>query len=159
MRRREFVAGLGVAAAWPMAARAQQRTMQVIGILGSTTAEAYAFQMTAFMQGLKEAGFVPGQNVVLEQRWANDQYDHLPEMAADLVRAKVSLIAAIGNNLPTRGAKAATSTIPIVFAMGSNPVALGLVASLNRPGENVTGVTTYAGELLQKRVQLLHDMV
>jgi putative ABC transport system substrate-binding protein len=157
MRRREFVAGLGVAAAWPMAARAQQRTMPVVGILGSTTAER--FRMDAFMQGLKEAGFVAGQNVVFEQRWANDQYDHLPEMAADLVRAKVSLIAAIGNNLPTRAAKAATSTIPIVFAMGSNPVALGLVASLNRPGGNVTGVTTYAGELVQKRFQLLHDLV
>ncbi len=130
MRRREFIAGLGVAAAWPIAARAQQR------------------------QGLKEAGFVPGQNVVLEQRWANDQYDQLPEMAADFVRAKVSLIAAIGNNLPTRAAKVATSTIPIVFTMGSNPIALGLVASLNRPGGNVTGVTTFAGELFAKAVPI-----
>src|ERR1700686_3132308 len=159
MRRAEFVAGLGGAAAWPMAAWAQQRTMPVVGILGSPTAESYAFRMAAFMQGLEEAGFVLGQNVVLEQRWANDQYDHLPEMAGDLVREKGSLIAAIGNNLPTRAAKAATSTIPIVFAMGSNPVALGLVASLNRPGGNVTGVTTYAGELVQKRFQLLHDLV
>jgi putative ABC transport system substrate-binding protein len=159
MRRREFVAGLSVAAGWPKAARAQQRTMPVVGILGSATAEVYASRMAAFMQGLKEAGFVPGQNVVLEQRWANDQYDRLPEMAADLVRAKVSLIAAIGNNLPTRAAKAATSTIPIVFAMGSNPVGLGLVASLNRPGGNITGVTSVAGELLQKRFQLLHDLV
>jgi len=159
MRRREFIAGLGVAAAWPIAARAQQRTTPVVGILGSTRAEGYTSSMAAFMQGLKEAGFVPGQNVVLEQRWANDQYDQLPEMAADFVRAKVSLIAAIGNNLPTRAAKVATSTIPIVFTMGSNPVALGLVASLNRPGGNVTGVTTFAGELLQKRFQLLHDLV
>jgi len=159
MRRREFVAGLSVAAGWPKAARAQQRTMPVVGILGSATAEVYASRMAAFMQGLKEAGFVPGQNVVLEQRWAKDQYDRLPEMAADLVRAKVSLIAAIGNNLPTRAAKAATSTIPIVFAMGSNPVGLGLVASLNRPGGNITGVTSVAGELLQKRFQLLHDLV
>src|SRR6266446_1976215 len=125
MRRREFIAGLGVAAAWPIAARAQQRTTPVVGILGSTRAEGYASRMAAFMQGLKEAGFVPGQNVVLEQRWANDQYDRLPEMAADLVRAKVSLIAAIGNNLPTRAAKAATSTIPIVFAMGSNSRSTG----------------------------------
>jgi len=159
MRRREFIAGLGVAAAWPIAARAQQRTTPVVGILGSTRAEGYTSSMAAFMQGLKEAGFVPGQNVVLEQRWANDQYDQLPEMAADFVRAKVSLIAAIGNNLPTRAAKVATSTIPIVFTMGSNPVALGLVASLNRPGGNVTGVTTFAGELVQKRFQLLHDLV
>src|SRR5260370_203553 len=159
MRRREFVAGLSVAAGWPKAAGAQHSRMPVVGILGSATAEVYASRMAAFMQGLKEAGFVPGQNVVLEQRWAKDQYDRLPEMAADLVRAKVSLIAAIGNNLPTRAAKAATSTIPIVFAMGSNPVGLGLVASLNRPGGNITGVTSVAGELLQKRFQLLHDLV
>src|SRR5258706_5154797 len=159
MRRREFIAGLGVAAAWTIAVRAQQRTTPVVGILGSTRAEGYTSSMAAFMQGLKEAGFVPGQNVVLEQRWANDQYDQLPEMAADFVRAEVSLIAAIGNNLPTRAAKAATSTIPIVFAMGSNPVELGLVASLNRPGGNITGVTSVAGELLQKRFQLLHDLV
>jgi putative tryptophan/tyrosine transport system substrate-binding protein len=145
LHRRDFITLLGgAAAAWPLAARAQQRTMPVIGILGSTMAKAYAFQMAAFMQGLKEAGFVPGQNVVLEERWVDDQYDRLPEMAADLARAKVSIIAAIGNNLPTRAAKAETSTIPIVFAMGSNPVALGLVASLNRPGGNVTGVTTFA---------------
>src|SRR5260221_11905783 len=115
MRRREFIAGLGVAAAWPIAARAQQRTTPVVGILGSTRAEGYKSSMAAFMQGLKEAGFVPGQKVVLEQRWANTQYDKLPEMAADLVRTKDSLLSDIGNNQSTRAAKAATSTSPTVF--------------------------------------------
>src|SRR5258708_2617266 len=134
MRRRAFIAGLGSAAAWPVAARAQQRTIPVVGVLGSSVANRYAFVMAAFMKVLKEAGFNEGQNLVVEQRWANNQYDRLPEMAADLVRARVSLILAIGNNLPARAAKAATSTIPIVFVMGANPVALGLVASFNRPG-------------------------
>ena len=131
MRRRAFIAGLGSAAAWPVVARAQQRTIPVVGVLGSATADA--FFMPAFMQGLKEAGFIEGQNLAFEQRWANNQYDRLPEMAADLVRARVSLIVAIGNNLPARAAKAATSTIPIVFSMGADPVALGLVANLQPP--------------------------
>jgi putative tryptophan/tyrosine transport system substrate-binding protein len=159
MRRREFIAGLGSAAVWPAAARAQQRTIPVVGVLGSSTAKDFALFMAVFMQGLKEGGFIEGQNVVIEQRWANNQYDRLPEMAADLVRTRVSLIAAIGNNLPARAAKAATSTIPIVFAMGLDPVALGLVASLNHPGGNVTGIYTAIVEILQKRIQLLHDLV
>jgi putative ABC transport system substrate-binding protein len=157
MRRREFIAGLGSAAAWPVAARTQERRTPVVGILGTTTAESY--RMAAFMQGLKEAGFIEGQNVGIEQRWANNQYDRLPEMAADLVRSRVSLIAAIGNNLAARAAKAATSTIPIVFSMGADPVALGIVASLNHPGGNVTGATSAIGEILQKRLQLLHEVV
>jgi putative ABC transport system substrate-binding protein len=111
------------------------------------------------MQGLKEAGFIEGQNVGIEQHWANNQYDRLPEMAADLVRSRVSLIAAIGNSMAARAAKAATSTIPIVFNMGADPVALGIVASLNRPGGNITGATSAIGEILQKRLQLLHDVV
>jgi putative ABC transport system substrate-binding protein len=115
--------------------------------------------MAAFMQGLKEAGFIEGQNLAVEQHWANNQYDRLPEMAADLVRARVSLIAAFGNNLPASAAKAATSTIPIVFIMGADPVALGLVASLNHPGGNITGITIAIAEVLQKRLQLLHDLV
>jgi putative tryptophan/tyrosine transport system substrate-binding protein len=156
MRRREFIAGLGSAAAWPLAARAQQRTMPVIGILGTTSAETN--RVAAFMQGLKEAGFIEGQNVRIEQRWANNQYDRVPEMAADLVRSRVSLIAALGNSLSARAAKAATSTIPIVFNMGADPVALGIVASLNHPGGNITGATSALGELLQKRLQLLHDV-
>jgi putative tryptophan/tyrosine transport system substrate-binding protein len=159
MRRREFIAGLGSAAAWPVVARAQQPKMPVVGVLGSAVANSYGFLMAAFMRVLKEAGFNEGQNLAVEQRWANNRYDRLPEMAADLVRARVSLILAIGNNLPARAAKAATSTIPIVFVMGANPVALGLVASFNRPGGNITGVTTVIVDILQKRLQLLHDLV
>jgi putative tryptophan/tyrosine transport system substrate-binding protein len=156
MRRREFIAGLG-AAAWPLAARAQQRTIPVVvGVLSST---ADTLVMAPFMLGLKEAGFIEGQHLVVEQRWANNQYDRLPEMAADLVRARVSLIVTFGNNLSARAAKAATSTIPIVFFMGADPVALGLVASLNHPGGNITGVTVAIAEVLQKRLQLLHDLV
>jgi putative tryptophan/tyrosine transport system substrate-binding protein len=157
MRRREFIAGLGSAAAWPLVAQAQQQAVPVIGILGSTP-PATAAAAAAFMQALKEAGFNE-KNLVVEQRWANNQLDRLPEMAADLVRARVSLILAIGNNLPARAAKAATSTIPIVFVMGANPVALGLVASFNRPGGNITGVTTAIVDIIRKRLQLLHDLV
>jgi putative ABC transport system substrate-binding protein len=129
----------------------------VVGFLGSSTADA--FPVAAFTQGLKEAGFVEGQNLAVEQRWANNQYDRLPEMADDLVRARVSLIVTVGNNLPARAAKDATSEIPIVFFMGADPVALGLVASLNHPGGNITGVTIAIAEVLQKRLQLLHDLV
>src|SRR5215831_14680823 len=157
MKRREFIAGLGGVAAWPMAVRAQQRTIPVVGVLGSSTADALS--MAAFMQGLKEAGFIEGQNLAVEQHWANNQYDRLPEMAADLVRARVSLIVTFGNNLPARAAKAATSTIPIVFHMGADPVALGLVASLKHPGGNITGITNAIAEVLQKRLQLLHDLI
>jgi putative ABC transport system substrate-binding protein len=110
--------------------------------------------MAGFRQGLKEAGFIEGQSLAVEQRWANNQYDRLPEIADDLVRARVSLILAIGNNLPARAAKAATSTIPIVFIMGADHVTLGLVASLNHPGGNITGVTYAIVEVLQKRLQL-----
>jgi putative ABC transport system substrate-binding protein len=157
--RRTFIAGLGSVAAWPLTARAQQAAMQVIGFLVSGTPGQFTPVVASFMQVLKEAGFNEGQNLVVEQRWANDQYDRLPEMAADLVRARVSLIAAIGNNLPARAAKAATSTIPIVFFIGADPVALGLVDSLNRPGGNITGATVIVGDTVQKRSQLLHDLV
>jgi putative ABC transport system substrate-binding protein len=111
------------------------------------------------MQGLKDAGFVEGQNLAIEFRWANDQYDRLPDMAVDLVRKRVALIATIGNNLSVRAAKNATTTIPIVFSMGADPVQLGLVASLGRPGGNITGITSLAADQIQKRVQLLHDAV
>ena len=159
MRRREFIAALTGAAAWPVAARAQQRTLPVIGILGSRTERSSAFAVSAFMQGLKDAGFVEGQNVAIEAHWANDQYDRLPAMAAELVRARVALIFAIGNNLTTRAAKNATSTIPIVFGMGADPVQLGIVDGLSRPGGNVTGFTGLNADQLQKRLQLLHDAV
>jgi putative ABC transport system substrate-binding protein len=157
MKRRTFIAALGSAAAWPLAAQAQQRSLRVIGILGSTTGEPDA--LSAFMQGLKDTGFVEGQNIAIEARWANDQYDRLPAMAAELVRARVALITAVGNNLPARAAKNATSTIPIVFMMGADPVQLGIVDGLSRPGGNITGVTTLAADQLQKRLQLLHDAV
>jgi len=159
VKRRTFIAGLGSAAAWPVVVRAQQPALPVIGILGSTTAVASAPVVSAFMQGLKDTGFVEGQNIAIEAHWANDRYDRLPAMAAELVRARVALIVAVGNNLPTRAAKNATSTIPIVFMMGADPVQLGIVDGLSRPGGNITGVTTLAADQLQKRLQLLHDAV
>jgi putative ABC transport system substrate-binding protein len=160
MQRRTFITLLGgAAAAWPLAARAQRSRMPVIGILCSGTAETHSPRLIYFLQGLKEIGFVEGQNVAIEYRWADDQYDRLPAMAAELVRARVSLIAAISTNLPTRAAKGATTTIPIVFNMGADPVALGLVDGLSRPGGNITGVTTLAADQIQKRLQLLHDAV
>jgi putative ABC transport system substrate-binding protein len=126
MKRRTFIAGLGSAAAWPVVARAQQSSLPVIGILGSASAESYASLLAEFMQGLRETDVAEGQNVAIESRWANDQYDRLPSMAADLVRTGVSLIVAIGNSLPARAAKSATTIIPIVFTMGADPVQLGL---------------------------------
>jgi putative ABC transport system substrate-binding protein len=159
MQRRQFINLLGGAAAWPLMARAQQRTLPVIGILVSTRAEAAAPAVSAFMQGLKDTGFVENQNIAIQAHWANDQYDRLPAMAAELVRAGVALIAAIGNNLPARAAKNATSTIPIVFTMGADPVQLGIVDGLSRPGRNITGVTSLSADQLQKRLQLLHDAV
>jgi putative ABC transport system substrate-binding protein len=157
LQRREFIAALGGAAACPLAARAQQRTLPVIGILGSATAETAG--VSAFTQGLKDTGFVEGQNIAIEAHWANNQYGRLPAMAAELVRARVALIYATGNYLPTRAAKNATSTIPIVFAMGADPVQLRIVDGLSRPGGNITGVTNLASDQLQKRLQLLHDAV
>jgi putative tryptophan/tyrosine transport system substrate-binding protein len=159
MNRRDFVIGAVIAAAYPEFVHAQKAAIPTIGILGSPTAESYASRTGAFMQGLKETGFLKDQNVAIEIRWANDEYSRLPDMAADLVRTQVSLIAAMGNYLPTRAAMNATTTIPIVFMMGADPVQLGLVASLNRPGGNVTGITALAADQIQKRVQLLHDLV
>jgi hypothetical protein len=140
MKRRRFIAGLGSAAAWPLVARAQQPAVPVIGFLGSGSAESWAYR-SAFQQGLKEGGLVEDQNVEIEFRWANYDYNRLPGLATDLVRRQVSVIVAIGNNLTPRAAKAATSTIPIVFLIGADPVQVGLVASIGRPGANITGVT------------------
>jgi len=148
IRRREFIAGLGGSAAWPLTARAQQRALPVVGILGSTTAAASAPVVTAFMQGLKDTGFVEGQNVAIAAHWANDQYDRLPAMVIDLLRARVGLIFATGNNLTARVATSATRTIPIVFAMGGDPVQL-----------RITGSTVLARDQLQMRLQLLRDVV
>jgi putative ABC transport system substrate-binding protein len=158
VKRRTFIAGLGSAAAWPVVGRAQQAAIPVIGYLGTQSADDEYKNITVpFLQGLKETGFVDGQNVAVEYRWA-DQPDRLQAPAADLVRRRVAVIVA-GGTEAALAAKAATTTIPIVFVNGVDPVALGLVASLNRPGANVTGITNLQAELAPKRLQLLRELI
>jgi putative ABC transport system substrate-binding protein len=160
VKRRTFIAGIGSAAAWPAVVRAQQPKMPVVGYLSPRSAEVDYKNVTvpSFLQGLKDAGYVEGQNVAVEYRHAENQLDRLPGFAADLVRRRVAVIVAAGTP-STSAAKAATATIPIVFATGADPVALGLVASLNRPGANLTGTANLAGELAPKQLQLVRELV
>jgi putative tryptophan/tyrosine transport system substrate-binding protein len=157
MRRRELISGMGAAAAWSLAARAQQPAVPVVGYLSDSTPEGNASRVVAFRAGLSEAGFVEGRNVAIEYHWANNQPDRLPELAANLVRRRVAIIATPISTPASLAARAATSTIPIVFGIGGDPVQAGLVASLNRPGGNVTGISTIGRELGGKHVGLMHE--
>jgi putative ABC transport system substrate-binding protein len=159
MRRREFIAGLGSAAAWPLAARAQQPTLPVVAYINGGTLATTRHLVAAFGKGLSEMGYIDGRNVTVEHHFLNGQFDRLPALMADLVRRRVAVIAPLGTPPAALSAKAATPTIPIVFALGNDPVRLGLVASFAQPGGNVTGVNFFAQEITTKQLGLLHELV
>jgi putative ABC transport system substrate-binding protein len=159
VKRRTFIAGLGSVAAWPVVARAQQPASPVIGIMGAASAQGFAIQVATIRQGLREMGFVEGQNLTVEFRWAEDHFERLPALAADLVGRQVAVIVTAGGTATAIAAKNATSTIPIVFALGFDPIQTGVVTSLNRPGGNITGISAFSELLNTKRLELARELV